>query len=110
MSLVISLLYLLCLVLGNPRWKENLYSRRHELSADLAPVVDELLLILRQHISNTEYHEIYSTVNPMIKTNLLLEAICKRAHNGLEIYLHLCDAVRATRFLGLSQELMSYVD
>ena len=110
MSLVINLLYLLCLVLGNPRWKENLYSHRHELSTDLAPVVDELLLILRKHISNTEYHDIYSTVNPMNKTNLLLESICKRAHNGLDIYLHFCDAVRVTKFFGLSQELMSYVD
>ena len=71
----------------------------------LIPVVDELVYILRANISEYEYHNISTTISPIKKTELLIDAIYTR--NDKKLYCKFCKAVEVTKFEKLSKELWS---
>lgn len=73
----------------------------HVMVQQLTQVVGELLLKLKIHISDMEYHNINSEANSMEKVWLLVDSIRTRPH----IFDAFCDALEAVKHTELANKL-----
>ena len=81
-------------------------SHRLELTTDLATVADSLLYALRSSISDSEYHDISGTGNPVKKMDKLLEAICAR-HDD-QVFATFCTALKKVKFYVWAKHLEKF--